>query len=366
MTEYTPEYTPEDPTEHIPERSDGHPLQKITSLGGGHGLFATLRAAREAADYVSAVVTVADDGGSSGRMRRELGSLPPGDLRMALAALVRDSPRGHLWETTLQHRFSGHGALAGHAVGNLVLTGLTEVMGSSIAALDELGRLLGVQGRVLPMSPEPLDLEAEVQGLGDDPREVNAVRGQVAVASTLGQVRRVRLIPQNPEASPEAVGAILDADMVTLGPGSWFSSVIPHLLMPGIVEALQETTATRVVIMNLVAEPGETSGFSMERHIHMLLQHCPSLRMDVVVVDTSTLLPGNERRHLERAAERLGAEVVYRNVRQDDDRGRWTDRHSSEKLADVLRELATWEAVGSTGSTSGLEEGSGSHSGTDS
>ena len=114
------EYTPEDPTEHIPERSDGHPLQKITSLGGGHGLFATLRAAREAADYVSAVVTVADDGGSSGRMRRELGSLPPGDLRMALAALVRDSPRGHLWETTLQHRFSGHGALAGHAVGNIL------------------------------------------------------------------------------------------------------------------------------------------------------------------------------------------------------------------------------------------------------
>lgn len=328
------------------------PLELITSLGGGHGLFATLRAARGAAEKVNAVVTVADDGGSSGRMRRELGSLPPGDLRMALAALVRDSPRGHLWEETLQHRFSGHGALAGHAVGNLILTGLSEVMGSSIAALDELGTLLGIDGRVLPMSPEPLDLEAEVQGLGDDPREVNAVRGQVAVASTLGQVRRVRLIPQNPEASPEAVQAILDADLVTLGPGSWFSSVIPHLLMPGIVDALHETTATRAVVMNLVAEPGETSGFSMERHIHMLLQHCPGLEMDAVVVDTSIQLPSNEKRHLERAAERLGAEVVYRDVRQDDDRGRWTDRHSSSKLAAVLRELATWEPVGSTGSNS--------------
>lgn len=352
------------------------PLDRITALGGGHGLFATLRSARAAAKFVTAVVTVADDGGSSGRMRRELGSLPPGDLRMALAALVRDTPRGHLWERTLQHRFSGHGALAGHAVGNLVLTGLTEVLGSSIEALDEIGDLLGISGRVLPMSPEPLDLEAEVQGIGDDPREVNSVRGQVAVASTLGQVRRVRLIPQDPEASPEAVQAIMDADLVTLGPGSWFSSVLPHLLMPGIVEALAETSATRAVIMNLVAEPGETSGFSMERHIHMLLQHCPTLTVDVVVVDTSVLLPGNERRHMERAAARLGAEVIYRDVREDDDRGRWSDRHCSTKLAAVLRELSGWsrhpeaepQAVGSPGThhePDTPEERGDTHSGTD-
>nr|WP_052317347.1 uridine diphosphate-N-acetylglucosamine-binding protein YvcK [Corynebacterium terpenotabidum] len=316
-------------------------LRKVACLGGGHGLFATLRAARGAADHVTAVVTVADDGGSSGRMRRELGSLPPGDLRMALAALIRDTPRGHLWEKTLQHRFGGHGALAGHAVGNLILGGLTEVMGSSIAALDELAGLLGVRGRVVPMSPEPLDLEAEVQGLGDDPREVTAVRGQVAVASTIGQVRRVRLIPQDAPATDEAVQAILDADLVTLGPGSWFSSVIPHLLIPGIVDALVKTTATRVVIMNLVAESSETNGFSMERHIHMLVQHCPALRMDVVVVDERSVQSSRERRHLERAAERLGARVIYRDVREDDDRGRFTDRHSPSKLADVLREFGT-------------------------
>ena len=362
-----------DSTKPTDSADSGFALGRVTALGGGHGLFATLRSARAAADHVTAVVTVADDGGSSGRMRRELGSLPPGDLRMALAALVRDTPRGHLWERTLQHRFSGHGALAGHAVGNLVLTGLSEVLGSSIEALDELSDLLGIRGRVLPMSPEPLDLEAEVQGIGDDPREVNSVRGQVAVASTLGQVRRVRLIPQDPEASPEAVQAILDADLVTLGPGSWFSSVIPHLLMPGIVEALAETTATRAVIMNLVAEPGETSGFSMERHIHMLLQHCPTLSVDVVVVDTSVLLPGHERRHMERAAARLGATVLYRDVREDDDRGRWTDRHSSEKLAGVLRELADWKrpataTVGSPGThdePGHPEERGDSHSGTD-
>ncbi|WP_297005747.1 uridine diphosphate-N-acetylglucosamine-binding protein YvcK [uncultured Corynebacterium sp.] len=326
-------------------------LDRIASLGGGHGLFATLRAARGVADYVTAVVTVADDGGSSGRMRRELGSLPPGDLRMALAALVRDTPRGHLWEHTLQHRFGGHGALAGHAVGNLILGGLTEVMGSSIAALDELGELLGIRGRVVPMSPEPLDLEAEVQGLGDDPREVTAVRGQVAVASTLGTVRRVRLIPQDAPATDEAVQAILDADLVTLGPGSWFSSVIPHLLIPGIVDALARTTATRVVLMNLVAESSETNGFSMERHIHMLLQHSPSLRVDVVVVDRNSVQSSKERRHLERAAERLGARVLYRDVREDDDRGRFTDRHSPSKLADVLREFGGTGTTAAAGAT---------------
>lgn len=327
------------PAEEIAAAAGERTLNRVASLGGGHGLFATLRAARGAADHVTAVVTVADDGGSSGRMRRELGSLPPGDLRMALAALVRDTPRGRLWERTLQHRFAGHGALAGHAVGNLVLGGLTEVMGSSIDALDELSSLLGIRGRVVPMSPEPLDLEAEVQGLGDDPREVTAVRGQVAVASTLGQVRRVRLIPQDAPATPEAVQAILDADLVTLGPGSWFSSVIPHLLIPGIVDALTRTTATRVVIMNLVAESSETNGFSMERHIHMLLQHCPTLEMDIVVVDENSVRTSRERRHLERAAARLGATVIYRDVREDDGRGRFTDRHSPSKLAALLREF---------------------------
>lgn len=342
------------PVEDISAAAGERTLDRIASLGGGHGLFATLRAARGAADHVTAVVTVADDGGSSGRMRRELGSLPPGDLRMALSALVRDTPRGHLWEHTLQHRFGGHGALAGHAVGNLILGGLTEVMGSSIAALDELGALLGIRGRVVPMSPEPLDLEAEVQGLGDDPREVTAVRGQVAVASTLGTVRRVRLIPQDAPATDEAVQAILDADLVTLGPGSWFSSVIPHLLIPGIVDALTRTTATRVILMNLVAESSETNGFSMERHIHMLLQHCPSLQVDFVVVDLNSVQSSKERRHLERAAERLGARVLYRDVREDDDRGRFTDRHSPSKLADVLREFG---GPGSASDTTTPREG---------
>lgn len=286
------------------------PCLTITSLGGGHGLFKTLRGARTVADCVNAVVTVADDGGSSGRMRRELGSVPPGDLRMALAALVFDSERGRLWEKALQYRFGGTGALKGHAVGNFMITGLAEVMGSQMAALDELARMLGIKGRVIPMSPIPLDLEAEVSGLEEDPREVVNVRGQVAVASTLGQVRRVKVHPERPPASTEALAAIDDADLITLGPGSWFSSVIPHLLVPEIVDALNRASAPKVLLMNLVAEPGETSGMSLEHHIHMVFQHAQSLAIDVIVVDVSTMPTAGQRRHVERAASALGARVI--------------------------------------------------------
>lgn len=322
------------------ENSSPKPIARMACLGGGHGLFNTLRSARTIADYVAAIVTVADDGGSSGRIRRELGSLPPGDLRMALAALTRDNERGRMWEDVIQHRFGGSGALKGHALGNFLITGLAQVMGSELKALDEIGRLLGIEGRVIPMSNEPLDLEAEVLGLEEDPREVVAVRGQVAVASTLGEVRRVKLYPVDPPASPEAVEAILNADLVSMGPGSWFSSVIPHLLVPGIVDALNQTKAVKALVLNLVPEPGETAGMSLEHHIHMVRQHCPSLKIDVVIVDLSTMPVASTRRHIERAAAALGAKVIYRDVREDDNRGRWTDRHNPTKLAAVLHEVS--------------------------
>lgn len=314
-------------------------MTAITSLGGGHGLFATLRAVRRIADEVTAVVTVADDGGSSGRLRRELGRIPPGDLRMALAALSADDERGRLWEDVLQHRFGGTGALAGHAVGNLIIAGLTSVLDDEVRALDEIGSLLGICGRVLPMSPRPLDIEAEVVGLEDDGRVVRPVRGQVAVATTPGQVRRIRLIPDNPPATPDAVEAIMSADMVTLGPGSWFTSVLPHLQVPELVGALRDTSAQRVVVLNLSSEPGETAGFSSERHVHMLTQHAPDLTLDKILVDESTIGGASERSYLERAAATLSAEVVYADVREIDAEGGWTERHDPVKVAAALGEL---------------------------
>lgn len=314
----------------------------ITSLGGGHGLFQTLVAARlSEPESITAVVTVADDGGSSGRLRREMDIIPPGDLRMALAALASDDADGNLWTRTLQHRFGGTGALAGHAVGNLLIAGLAEVLGSEQAALDKVGELTRSHGRVLPVCNQPLEIEAEVAGLDEDPRVIRPVRGQVAVATTPGTVRRVRLIPEHPEPSPLVVEAIRDATLVTLGPGSWFSSVIPHLLVPGVVDALNETEALKVVVLNLSAEPGETQGFSSERHIHMLSQHAPRLRIDRVLVDSEAIPTGAERGYLTRAAAALGAEVVFEDLGTVDADGRRLNIHDPVKLSRSLVSLFT-------------------------
>lgn len=327
----------------LPEHSipiPGH-IQSMSCLGGGHGLFQTLRAARMlGVPDITAIVTVADDGGSSGRIRRELGQIPPGDLRMALAALSRDDEDGHMWEQLLQHRFGGTGALAGHAVGNLLIAGLTDVLGSHVKALDVVAQLTNSHGRVVPMCEQPLDIEAEVAGLADDPRVMRMLRGQVAVATTPGEVRRVRLMPEHPPAGVDALAAVERADLITLGPGSWFSSVIPHLLVPQLVDAISHSNAMRVIILNLSNTQLETTGFSMERHVHMLLQHAPQLRADYLLLDDKTSIDDTERVHLERVAERMGARVVYRDVRLIKADGTLTDRHCPDKLAHALSELS--------------------------
>ncbi|MGC0364008.1 putative cofD-like protein [Rhodococcus sp. 27YEA15] len=309
----------------------------IVALGGGHGLFATLQAVRRLTPDVTAVVTVADDGGSSGRLRAELGVIPPGDLRMALAALAADDPNVDDWTRTIQHRFGGVGALAGHSVGNLILAGLTEVLGDPVAALDEMVRLLRIRGRVLPMSPIALDIEADVQGLEDDPRVSRCIRGQVAVATTPGKVRRVRLLPFSPPACPEVITAVDRADLVVLGPGSWFSSVIPHVLVPELLDSLSSTSARKALVLNLAPEPGETAGFSAERHLHVLSQHAPGFRVDFVVVDSASVPPGREREHLQRTAGNLGGKVMFADVANQT--GESAHVHDPVKLAQVLADL---------------------------
>lgn len=306
-------------------------MNRIVALGGGHGLYATLSAARRLTPHVTAVVTVADDGGSSGRLRSELDIVPPGDLRMALAALASDSPHGRLWATIIQHRFGGSGALAGHPIGNLLLAGLNEVLADPVAALDELARILGVKGRVLPMCPIALQIEADVAGLESDPRMSRVIRGQVAVATTPGKVRRVRLLPGEPPATRQAVDAIMAADLVVLGPGSWFTSVIPHLLVPGLAAALTSTPARRALVLNLAAEPGETAGFSAERHVHVLAQHAPGLVVDEIIVDASRVPSERERDQLRRTARLLQATVMFAEVSRPG-----TPLHDPARLAEAL------------------------------
>ncbi len=311
----------------------GHPGLKAVALGGGHGLYATLTALRRLTDDVTAVVTVADDGGSSGRLRRELGVLPPGDLRMALAALAAADDGGSRWRDVFQHRFQGNGALAGHAVGNLVLAGLLEVLGDPVQVLDEACRLLGVSGRVLPMAAEALDIEAEVSGLDNDPHSLHRIRGQVAVATTPGRVHRVRLCPERPHACDEAVLAVRGADLVVLGPGSWFTSVIPHLLVPELAGALVSTAARTVVVLNLAPQPGETAGFSPQQHLHVLAGHAPDgFTVDAVLADVDAV---TAPRGLHRSAAELGGHAYLDRVAS----GPASDRHDPGALAAALRRI---------------------------
>lgn len=303
---------------------------RVVALGGGHGLSAMLQALRQVTPHLTAVVTVADDGGSSGRLRTELGLLPPGDLRMALAALAGDDEWGRTWAQLLQHRFGGDGPLAGHAVGNLVLAGLTESTGDQLAALDLTGRLVGAVGRVLPMSCAPLEIVAEVLGLHpEDPGRLTEVVGQVAVASTAGTVAAVHLRPAEPPACEEAVQAVLDAEWVVFGPGSWFTSVLPHLLVPGLRDALVRTPARRLVCLNLAPQTGETDGFSPEAHLDVLAGHAPDLQVDVVLADEHA---SGDARGLMASVVASGGRLVLASVARDDG----TPRHDPDRLAEAL------------------------------
>lgn len=256
---------------------------KVVGIGGGHGLATTLRAAKLFSDSVSGVVSVADDGGSSGRLTAELGMPPPGDIRNCLVAL---SDGGALPEM-FQHRFS-RGTLEGHPIGNLVIAALVEMRGDFAAAVEEAGRMIGARGSVFPATTELVKLSALVDG--------GVVDGQVAVAQTSREIASVHLTPPDPDAHEGAVKAILGADQVILGPGSLYTSVIATLLVPGIANALQETKAQRVFVCNVKLQPGETENLDVEAHVEALLAHLGERSIDVVVVQDPPLADGVGRR----------------------------------------------------------------------
>ncbi|MDO5286339.1 MAG: uridine diphosphate-N-acetylglucosamine-binding protein YvcK [Actinomycetia bacterium] len=308
------------------------PLPAVVALGGGHGLSATLTALRRLTDRVTAVVTVADDGGSSGRLRQELDCLPPGDLRMALAALCSDDREGRLWADVLQSRFEGTGPLAGHAIGNLLIAGLWQRLGDPVEGLDMVAQLLRTRGRVLPMSAVPLTIEADVVGLlPQAPDEGSVVRGQATVAKTPGQVLHVRLDPTRPPAHPASIAAVQAADFVVLGPGSWFTSVIPHLLVPELEEAIITAPGKRVLILNLVPA-AETAGFTPSAHLDVLAEHAPRLRLDHIIADERFVA---HDRHLQCFSESLGARLHVARLGARDG----SARHDPLLLASSLAEV---------------------------
>jgi uncharacterized cofD-like protein len=312
--------------------------QSVVGLGGGHGLHASLQALRHlvddlVVDDLTAIVTVADNGGSSGRLRGEFGVLPPGDLRMALAALCGDDEWGETWSRVLQHRFAGDGEMRGHVIGNLLIVGLWELLGDPVTALDWVGRLLGASGRVLPMALTPLDIAAEVRGLvPGDPGALTTVRGQVEVATTGGAIESIRLEPEDPTPCPEAVAAIRAADWVVLGPGSWFTSVIPHLMVPELRRALVQTDARLIVVLNLAEQAGETHGFGPEDHLAVLTEHAPDLKVHTVLADGGTI---TDPEQLARAVAKYGAELVVADVAE----APGSPRHDPVRLAEAYARI---------------------------
>ena len=316
---------------------------KVVAFGGGHGLAASLSALRRVTPDVTAIVTVADDGGSSGRLRQEFGVLPPGDLRMALAALCGDDDWGTTWARVVQHRFGGTGDLAGHAVGNLLIAGLWDLLGDPVAALDWVARLLRVTGRVLPMAAVPLDIVASVEGADPAaPHALSQVRGQSAVAVTPGRVRSISLVPADPPAVPDAVAAVLEADWVVFGPGSWFTSVLPHLMVPSLASALELTQARKLVALNLIPQPGETEGFSAHRHLEVLADHAPSMPFDVVLADAAAVAGAEQE--LAKAADLLQATLLLADVAADDG-----VRHDPVRLAAAFRAAFSTDSTDSAG-----------------
>ena len=312
---------------------------KIVALGGGHGLFATLTALRSLTSDITAIVTVADNGGSSGRLREEFPIFPPGDLRMALAALCGDDEWGRSWAEIMQYRFTSDGPLNGHAVGNLLLAALWDRDEDPVEGLDRVAALLKVNGRVLPMANEPLDIEATFL---DSDRKV-LIRGQKEVALAQGKFESLRLIPENPRARIEALNAIHDADVISMGPGSWISSVLPHVLVPEQRQALLSSKGKKVLILNLDdPHSGEFSGRSAIDHLSAILAMAPELHFDYVIADSSTVDVSGKAEILRQKVSTQGGELLLSDLRSESN----SSHHDPKKLALLFSHIVGKSLVG--------------------
>lgn len=282
----------------------------VVALGGGHGLYNSLTALRGLTENLTAIVTVADDGGSSGRLRDEMGIVPPGDLRMALAALCADTEWGRTWADVLQWRFNTTGPLHGHAVGNLLIAALWDRNGDVVDGLAWVARLLQCRGTVLPLAGEPLLISATVV----DDTGVHHVDGQVAVASAHGRITDVWLTPTDPQVPQATVQAIADADVVVLGPGSWYTSVITHFAVPAVAHALRDNASRCVVVLNVGDHDVETTGTDRADDVAALRRLAGGFRPAAVLVDRSHT--ADDRVAV--AVREWGADLIVADVRDQD------------------------------------------------
>jgi uncharacterized cofD-like protein len=306
---------------------------RVVVIGGGHGLSTLLRGLKEYTNNLTAIVTVADDGGSSGKLRRSLGILPPGDIRNCLAALSNDEA---LLTQLFQYRFPEDATgLNGHSFGNLFITALSEITGSFEEAIAESGRVLSVSGRVLPSTLNDVKLVADVR-LPFLQNEVR-VEGESQIPESSGQIRRVWLDPNTPPAFPQAIQDILAADMIVIGPGSLYTSILPNLLVPDIADAIRASRSFRVYVCNLASQAGETEGYSCQDHVRALEEHCGSNLFDLIVANNNNKikLPKGAEWVTIQADIELDTPVYLADLVES--MHPW--RHDSMKLAKILIDL---------------------------
>jgi uncharacterized cofD-like protein len=305
---------------------------KVVAIGGGTGLSTLLRGLKRHTPYITAIVTVADDGGSSGRLRRELGVLPPGDFRNCIAALADDEA---LITQLFQYRFGQGDSLNGHSFGNLFITALAAVSGSFEQAVLETGRILAIAGRILPSTLEDVTLVAELRepdGSGEAPTGLMRVHGESAIPKVGQPIERVFLRPDRVRAYPDAVRAILEADIVIAGPGSLFTSVLPNLLVYDIRRAVEASSAHRLYVCNVATQPGETDGFDVGRHVDAIQRHVGHGLFPYVLANNH-LFQSRDYPETQMVAPRYPLDERYRVLTADlvDEGTPW--RHDSQKLA---------------------------------
>ncbi|HSG45390.1 MAG TPA: gluconeogenesis factor YvcK family protein [Anaerolineales bacterium] len=302
---------------------------RIVTIGGGHGLSTLLRGLKVYTRNLTAVVTVADDGGSSGRLREIYGILPPGDIRNCLAALSNDE---QMLTQLFQYRFSGDGDLEGHSFGNLFITALAEISGSFEGAIAESGKVLSVSGRVLPSTLHDVKLVADMQ----IPNSLNQVRveGESRIPKMAGRVNRIWLEPNDAPAYPPVIKAILKADMIVVGPGSLYTSLLPNLLVQDLLGALNASRAVKVYVSNIATQAGETDFYSCYDHVRVLEEHVGDRLFDVILCNDNHDGQLNTDSQWVQADEKTMADTRVRCGDLVDDQYPW--RHDSNKIAENL------------------------------
>jgi len=302
---------------------------RIVAIGGGHGLATLLRGLKVYTRNLNAVVTVADDGGSSGRLRESFGILPPGDIRNCLAALSNDE---QMLTQLFQYRFSSAGELEGHSFGNLFITALAEITGSFESAVAESGKVLSVSGRVLPSTLHDVKLVADMQ-LPDSQNQVR-VEGESRIPKMAGRVRRVWLEPNDAPAYPPVIKAILNADIIVIGPGSLYTSLLPNLLVKDLLGAIHASRAVKVYVCNIATQAGETDAYSGSDHVRSLEEHVGERVFDVVLCNNNYNGLLSEDSQWVLADEKTVTDSRVRTADLTDASFPW--RHDSLKLAETL------------------------------